>query len=426
MSLITSILARQILDSRGNPTIEVDIVLDNAFQATASVPSGASTGYKEALELRDDDPSKFCGKGVLKAIHNVNGIIKSHIIDKIFDQVRLDAFLVQLDGTNDKSKLGANAILAVSLAFARAAALSKKIPLYEYLRWEKASLPIPFVNIINGGAHADNALSIQEFMIVPIGFEQIEQRIQAASEVFHHLRKILKQQGLNTNVGDEGGFAPLIASSHQAVKLIMDAVQAAGYNFSQIKIAIDAAANEFWRDGFYHIDGLKLNSGEMVAYYAEMVQQYPIISLEDPMEENDRDGWKMITKLLGNDIQLVGDDIFATNKAFLLQGIKDGIANSIIIKVNQIGTLSEAIETIKMAKAHGYKAIVSHRSGETEDTFIAHLSVASGCGQIKAGSMCRTDRVAKYNELLRIAEDFARAKRKSQASCVPESQLYHL
>jgi len=404
MSAITKLQAREILDSRGNPTIEVDITLAGQHSARASVPSGASTGSKEAIELRDGGV-RFMGKGVLQAVHNVNKTISQAVLNKSFAQESLDAMLNSLDGTDNKGNLGANAVLAVSLAFAKASAVMAGIPLYQHLQWGKMALPTPFVNILNGGQHADNELAIQEFMIVPFGIVGMGDKIRAVAEVFHHLKSILKKAGLNTNVGDEGGFAPQISNSRQAIELVMRAIEVAGYGFDQIQLAIDAAASEFYRDGLYHLDGLALSSEKMVEYYGALVKDYPLVSLEDPLAEDDWHGWKMITALLP-DTQIIGDDIFVTNSDILKRGITEKVANSILIKPNQIGTLSETIATMKMAAENGYRAVVSHRSGETEDALIAHLAVASGCGQIKTGSMCRTDRVAKYNELLRIAEGF--------------------
>lgn len=408
MTAITKLYAREILDSRGNPTVEVEITLEDKYSARAAVPSGASTGTKEAMELRDGDKRRFLGKGVLKAIANVNEVIAPLLVNKQFNQASLDQFMIDLDGTDNKSKLGANAILAISMAFAQAMAISRDIPLYQHLSWNKLVLPMPFVNIINGGAHADNGLAIQEFMIVPVGIATMANRIRVAAEIFHTLKAILNQHGLSTNVGDEGGFAPQIKNTKEAIELIIKAVETAGYSLTDVKIAIDAAANEFYKNGKYHLDGKALNTDELVRYYESLISDYPLISLEDPLAEDDFSGWKLITTSLAQRVQIVGDDIFVTNKSILQKAINDGIANSVLIKLNQIGTVSQTIETMQFATNVGYKSMVSHRSGETEDTFIAHLAVGSGCGQIKTGSMCRTDRVAKYNELLRIEERMLR------------------
>ncbi len=404
MAIIESIYAREIIDSRGNPTVEVDLNLSDGSKGRASVPSGASTGSKEAVELRDNDNKRFMGKGVLKAVSNVNNTISKKVTGLDICQAKLDKILIDLDRTENKNNLGANSILAVSLAFARANALSSGKELYQNISWGNISMPTPFINIINGGVHADNELAIQEFMIIPVGIKNFKNKITAASEIFHHLKSILKGAGLSTSVGDEGGFAPQIKDTKQAIELIMKAIENAGYNFSQIKLGLDSAASEFYQDEIYKIDGKSLSSQHLIEFYDDLCQSYPIISLEDPLSEYDTDGWKELTTKLGRSIQIVGDDLFVTNKSILENGISMGLANSILIKPNQIGTLTETIETMKLASNSGYRSVVSHRSGETEDTFISSLAVASGCGQIKAGSMSRTDRVSKYNELLRISE----------------------
>lgn len=403
---ITRLLARTILDSRGCPTIEVDIYLEGGVMARASVPSGASVGSREALELRDGG-TKFHGKGVEKAVANVNKTISNALLGKNFgSQEELDNFLIALDGSENKSNLGANAILGVSLAFAKASAISLKQPLYKYLG-PGAKAPTPFFNVINGGAHADNALDIQEFMIVPHGLPNFADKLRAGSEVFHTLKKLLKQKQLSTNVGDEGGFAPSIGSAKAALDVVLEAIQTAGYTpGEQISIALDVAASEFFKDGKYHLKGenLVMDAKGLCHYLQELYEHYPIISIEDPMHESDYEGWKLITQAMGKDIQIVGDDVFVTNPELIKMGIEQGFANSVLIKPNQIGTLTETITAINLAKSAGYKTIVSHRSGETEDTTIAHLAVGLECGQIKSGSLSRTDRLCKYNELLRIEE----------------------
>ncbi len=408
MTKITKVIGREILDSRGNPTIEVDILLDDGSFGRASAPSGASTGSMEAVELRDLDQLRFLGKGVLKAVNNVNEIISKEIIGKSpFEQETIDNILIELDGTNNKSKLGANAILASSLAVSKAAAKSKKIPLFQYIRPEGSSLILPktFMNIINGGAHASNKLDIQEFMIIPHTNGIVKESVRIGAEIFHTLKQILTSKGYNTSVGDEGGFAPEFEKSEQALDFILTAIERAGYTAGKdVALALDCAASEFYKDGIYFIDGKKLGSEELIQYYKNLVETYPIKSIEDPMSEYDLEGWKLITKELGNKIMLVGDDLFVTNKKILEEGIKNHMANSILIKPNQIGTLSETMATIATAKAAGYKCILSHRSGETEDTSIAHIAVATGVGYIKTGSLSRSDRLAKYNELIRIEE----------------------
>jgi len=409
MSKIKKVWAREIIDSRGNPTVEVDVVLQNGVLGRAAVPSGASTGSMEALEMRDGDKNKFGGFGVLKAVSNVNKLIAKKMVGlKPSDQKKIDLMMIELDGTENKSKFGANAILGVSLAIARAASIDEGIPLYVYLGGSKARvLPCPMMNIINGGKHADNNVDIQEFMIVPAGFSNYSDAIRAGAEVFHALKSVLHEKGLATSVGDEGGFAPNLGSNVEAVEVILEAIGKAGYVAGKdIFMALDPASSEFFEDGKYNLkgDGKKLSPSEMVDYYADWVSKYPIISIEDGMAEGDRDGWKMITDQMGGKIQLVGDDLFVTNPRIFAKGIKDKIANSILIKVNQIGTLTETLETIDMAHKAGYTAVISHRSGETEDTTIADLAVAKNAGQIKTGSASRTDRICKYNQLLRIEE----------------------
>ena len=417
MSLIEAITAREILDSRGNPTVEAEVFLVGGEVGRAAVPSGASTGEHEAVELRDGDKKRFGGKGVTRAVENVNGPISDALegLDAI-DQTEIDAALLALDGTKTKSKLGANALLAVSLAAARAAATYLEIPLYRYLGGANArTLPVPMMNILNGGAHADNNVDFQEFMIVPVGAISFREALRAGAEIFHALKSVLGKRGLATAVGDEGGFAPNLRSNEEAVETILEAVNASGYKAgSDILLALDPAASEFY-DGknyvFKKSDGRKLSSDEMAAYWKSWIDQYPIISVEDGMAENDWEGWKLLTDEVGARTQLVGDDLFVTNTEFLRRGIELGVANSILIKVNQIGTLTETLDAIEMAKTHGRTAVISHRSGETEDTFIADLAVATNAGQIKTGSLSRTDRVAKYNQLLRIEEDLRGAAR---------------
>ncbi|TAE16145.1 MAG: phosphopyruvate hydratase [Bacteroidetes bacterium] len=410
MSYITRVHARQILDSRGNPTVEVDVLTENGHLGRAAVPSGASTGIHEAVELRDNDKSVYLGKGVLQAVQNVNEVIADQLLGwDVNDQVGIDQKLLALDGTDNKSKLGANATLAVSMAVAKAAALESNLPLYRYLGGVNASLlPIPLMNILNGGAHADNKIDYQEFMIVPVGASSFSEGLRWGVEVFHHLKSVLKKKGYSTNVGDEGGFAPDIQSNEEAIETVLQAIEAAGYKpGEQIAIALDAASSEMYKDGkyvFHKSDGKVLTSDEMVAYWAEWVSKYPIVSIEDGMAEEDWDGWKKMTEVLGNKCQLVGDDLFVTNTKILKRGIDTGTANSILIKVNQIGTVTETINAVQMAQNAGYTTIMSHRSGETEDTTIADLAVALRCGQIKTGSASRTDRMAKYNQLIRIEE----------------------
>lgn len=414
MSTIVDVYAREILDSRGNPTIEVEVVLEDGSFGRAAVPSGASTGQFEAVELRDKDAKRFHGKGVLKAVENVNNIIAQEIIGMdAIDQVSIDKLLIDLDGTPNKGKLGANAILGVSLACAKAAANHLGVSLYRYIGGVNAKvLPIPMMNILNGGKHADNNVDLQEFMIMPVGAKSFSQALRMGSETFHTLKKVLSEKGLNTAVGDEGGFAPNLSSNEEAIKVIIEAIEKAGYVPGEdIFIALDPAATEFYKDGKYHLkgEGLEYDSAGMVEYYVRLVEKYPIISIEDGMAEEDWDGWKMLTEALCEKIQLVGDDLFVTNTERLEKGIKLGVANSILIKLNQIGTLTETLNAIKMAERAGYTAIVSHRSGETEDTTIADLVVAVNAGQIKTGAPSRTDRVAKYNQLLRIEEELGLA-----------------
>ena len=409
MSTIKTIHAREIIDSRGNPTVEVDVTLISGIMGRAAVPSGASTGSREAIELRDKDATRFQGKGVLKAVAHVNDTIASALHGKdASQQSAIDRIMIELDGTPNKAKLGANAILAVSMACAKAAALDKKIPLYEYFSHDHQFLmPVPMMNIINGGAHADNSVDMQEFMILPVGAPNFKEAVRYGTEIFHTLKSILHKRGLNTSVGDEGGFAPNLPSNEAAVELILEAIEAAGYKAGKdVYLGLDLASSEFYRDGHYQLkaDNKSLSSAEFVDYLAAWVAKYPIISIEDGMAEDDWDGWKLLTEKLGDKVQLVGDDLFVTNTEIFARGIKEHVANSILIKVNQIGTLTETFEAIAMAKKAGYTSVISHRSGETEDTTIADLAVGSCAGQIKTGSLCRTDRVAKYNQLIRIEE----------------------
>ncbi|AUH73705.1 phosphopyruvate hydratase [Legionella sainthelensi] len=406
---ITKIQAREILDSRGNPTVEADVILKNGTQGRASVPSGASTGSREACELRDKDLKRYNGKGVQQAVAYVNHEINQALhLCSIEDQEALDNQLCQLDGTENKSRLGANAILAVSLAAARARANTHNVPLYAALnQGEKMCMPVPMMNILNGGAHADNNVDIQEFMIMPVGAPDFPIALQMGTEIFHGLKDVLKKQGLNTAVGDEGGFAPNIRSNRQALDLLCEAVDKAGFKLGdEIVLALDVAASELYKQEMYHMasENQKFDSMQLIDYYANLVANYPIVSIEDGLDEKDWMGWKHLTQQLGDRIQLVGDDVFVTNPKILQEGITQKVANAILIKVNQIGTLSETRQTIQLAHQNGYRCVMSHRSGETEDTFIADLAVATGCGQIKTGSLCRTDRIAKYNQLLRINE----------------------
>ena len=413
MSLITDIKARQIFDSRGNPTVEVDVFTENGVLGRAAVPSGASTGVHEAVELRDGDKGKYMGKGVLQAVKNVNEKIAEELVGfPVFEQNLLDKIMVELDGSDNKANLGANAILGVSLAIARAAAQELGMPLYRYVGGVNANtLPVPMMNILNGGSHADNAIDFQEFMIMPVGAPSFSEALRMGSEVFHHLKNVLKKKGLSTNVGDEGGFAPNIASNVEAIEVVLQAIEAAGYKpGDDMMIAMDAASSEFYdkSTGLYTFkksSGDKLTSSEMVSYWKEWTEKYPIASIEDGMDEDDWKGWKELTETIGNKVQLVGDDLFVTNVKRLQQGIDQGVANSILIKVNQIGTLTETINAINLGLRHGYKSVMSHRSGETEDNTIADLAVALNTGQIKTGSASRSDRMAKYNQLLRIEEE---------------------
>jgi enolase len=415
MSLITSIKARQIFDSRGNPTVEVDVLTENGIVGRAAVPSGASTGKHEAVELRDDDKSRYMGKGVSQAVKNVNDQIAEELIGfPVFEQNLLDKIMIDLDGTPNKGKLGANAILGVSLAIARAAAQESGMSLYRYVGGVNANtLPVPMMNILNGGSHADNSIDFQEFMIMPVGAASFSEALRWGTEIFHNLKNVLKKKGLSTNVGDEGGFAPNIESNEEAIKVVLQAIEAAGYRPGEdIMIAMDAAASEFYdaSSGTYHFKkstGDKLSSQEMVNYWKEWANKYPIASIEDGMDEDDWKGWKDLTDTIGSKVQLVGDDLFVTNVERLQRGIDEYIANAILIKVNQIGTLTETIDAINLGRRFGYKSIMSHRSGETEDNTIADLAVALNTGQIKTGSASRSDRMAKYNQLLRIEEELA-------------------
>ncbi len=416
--LITDVVAREILDSRGNPTVEVDIYTEEGVLGRAAVPSGASTGEAEALELRDGDSSRYLGKGVQKAVTIINDEIAPEILGwDVRDQSGLDKFLVKLDGTEGKTKLGANSVLGVSMAVAKAAAESCELPLYRYLGGAGAKeLPVPMMNILNGGAHAQNNVDIQEFMILPVRAECFSEALRWGAEIFHSLKKVLSEKGYATGVGDEGGFAPNLKSNEEALQVIMTAISNAGYKAGEdILLALDCAASSFYRDGKYHLeaDGKTLNAEEMTDYYTKLVEQYPIISIEDGMYENDWDGWRILTKQLGRKIQIVGDDLFVTNPKLLAKGIEQNIANSILIKLNQIGTVSETLEVIEMAKKAGYTAVVSHRSGETDDSTIADLAVGLNTGQIKTGSASRMDRIAKYNQLLRIEEELGESAKYS-------------
>lgn len=409
MSTIIDILAREILDSRGNPTVEVDVILEDGTLGRAAVPSGASTGAHEAVELRDGDSSRYLGKGVLKAVEFVNGEIADALVGAdALEQVELDEVMIELDGTPNKSRLGANAILGVSLAIAKAAADFTSQPLYRYIGGTSArTLPVPMMNIINGGEHADNPIDIQEFMIMPVSAKNIKHAIQIGAEIFHTLKKELSAAGHNTGVGDEGGFAPNLNSTKDALNFIMSSIEKAGYKPGEdVYLALDCAASEYYSDGIYNYkgEGKKLNSIENAEYLTDLVNNYPIISIEDGMDEDDWDGWKELTNLIGNKCQLVGDDLFVTNSERLKKGISNGSANSILIKVNQIGTLTETLEAVDVAHRAGYTSVMSHRSGETEDATIADLAVATNCGQIKTGSLARSDRLAKYNQLIRIEE----------------------
>lgn len=410
MAKIKKVWAREILDSRGNPTVEVDVILDSGVLGRAGVPSGASTGENEALELRDGDKGRYLGKGVLKAVNNVNNIIAKAIKGIQPDFKKIDELLLKLDATENKSQLGANAILGVSLAVAKAASLSKKQPLYKYLGGDKAkSLPIPLMNILNGGLHADNNLDIQEFMIMPIGAPTFSEALRMATETFHNLKSLLKSKGLSTSVGDEGGFAPNLNSNEEALGLIIQAIEKAGYKPGKdIALALDCASSSFYKDGNYKFENSLKTPHDLIAIYEGWLVKYPIVSIEDGLSENDWQGWQELTRQLGGKLQLVGDDIFVTNPKIFKKGIAEKIGNAILVKVNQIGSLSETLEAMRIAKRNKYRAIISHRSGETEDTTIAHLAVGAGAGQIKTGSLSRTDRICKYNELLRIEEELGR------------------
>ena len=412
MSYIESIHARQVLDSRGNPTVEVDVLTENEYLGRAAVPSGASTGVHEAVELRDNDKKVYSGKGVLQAVENVNSLISDELIGwDVADQTGIDAKMIEIDGTENKSKLGANAILAVSLAVAKAAALEANLPLYRYVGGTNARiLPIPMMNILNGGAHADNKIDFQEFMVMPIGASSFSEALRWGVEIFHALKSVLKKNGYSTNVGDEGGFAPNIQSNEEAIETVMKAIEGAGYKAgTEVAIAMDPAVSEMYNTEkkvyhFHKSDGKELSSEKMVDFWESWVKQYPIVSIEDGMAEDDWAGWKLMTQKLGSKIQLVGDDLFVTNVKRLQKGIEEHVANGLLVKVNQIGSLTETINAVSLAQNNGYNTIMSHRSGETEDTTIADLAVALNCGQIKTGSASRTDRIAKYNQLLRIEE----------------------
>lgn len=414
MSIINAIYSREILDSRGNPTVEVEILLESGIVGRAAVPSGASTGENEAIELRDGDPGRYFGKGVTKAVSNVNEQIAPELLGMdSCNQVKIDSTLLEIDGTENKGNLGANAILGVSLAVARASAIELGLPLYQYIGGTNAKvLPVPMFNVLNGGQHADNNVDVQEFMIMPIGAQSFRHALQMASETFHTLKSILKKAGYSTAVGDEGGFAPNLKSNEEALKLIVKAIQKAGYRpLDDVAIALDPAATTFYQNGKYFLktpEGEKWSAKETVSIYKNWIENYPIISIEDGLAENDWSGWKHMTEELGSDIQIVGDDIFVTNSGILLRGIKENSANSILIKLNQIGTLTETLDTIEMAKTHGFTNVVSHRSGETCDHTIADLAVATNCGQIKSGSVSRSERIAKFNQLLRIEEELGK------------------
>ena len=417
MTMIVDVHGREVLDSRGNPTVEVEVLLESGAEGRAIVPSGASTGTREAVELRDGDPKRFLGKGVTKAVRNVNRVIGPKLVGyDATEQALIDRMLIDLDGTENKGRLGANAILGASIAVARAAAEACGLPLYRYLGGVGAcTLPVPMMNILNGGSHADNNMDIQEFMVMPVGAKSFAGALRMGVETFHHLKKVLKGKGLNTNVGDEGGFAPLLRSNAEAIEVILEAIVKAGYKpGKEIGIALDAAASEFGEKGTYVFrksDGSKRDAAKLVRFYEDLCRQYPILSIEDGFSEDDWDGWKMFTDAMGRKIQIVGDDIFVTNPAILRKGIAKGVANSVLIKLNQVGTVTETIEAIEMAKRAGWTAVVSHRSGETEDSTIADLVVGLSTGQIKTGSASRTDRIAKYNQLMRIEEELGPAAR---------------
>ena len=426
MSSIVDVVAREILDSRGNPTVEADVLLESGIMGRAAVPSGASTGSKEAIELRDDDPKRYLGKGVLRAVEHVNTEICEAIIGlDAVEQSLVDQTLIELDGTDTKARLGANALLSVSLAVAKAAAEEAGLPLYRYLGGAgRMQLPVPMMNVINGGAHANNSLDLQEFMIIPVGLPTFREALRCGTEIFHTLKKLINAKGMPTTVGDEGGFAPSLPGNEAALQLIMEAIDKAGYIAgTQVAIGLDCANSEFFKEGIYNIEseGLKLSAAGFADYLAAWVEKYPIISIEDGMAEDDWDGWEVLTDRLGDNVQLVGDDLFVTNTRILADGIKRGVANSVLIKINQIGTLSETFAAIEMAKRAGYTAVVSHRSGETEDTIIADIAVATNALQIKTGSLSRSDRLAKYNQLLRIEEDLG-----DSASYAGRSAFYQL
>jgi enolase len=414
MSAIIDIFAREILDSRGNPTVECDVLLESGVMGRAAVPSGASTGEKEALEMRDGDKSRYLGKGVLQAVDNVNGEIAQALIGlDASEQAYIDQVMLDLDGTDNKGRLGANSMLAVSMAVARAAAEDAGLPLYRYIGGAgPMAMPVPMMNVINGGAHANNSLDIQEFMIMPVGAETFREALRCGAEIFHHLKKLCDGHGYSTTVGDEGGFAPNLASHEDAIKLILEAIDAAGYTAGDdVVLALDCASSEFYKDGKYHLsaEGLELTSEQFAAYLANLADQYPIVSIEDGMSEHDWAGWKILTDKLGDKIQLVGDDLFVTNPSILAEGIEQGLANSLLVKVNQIGTLTETLKAVDLAKRNRYTSVMSHRSGETEDNTIADLAVATNCMQIKTGSLSRSDRMSKYNQLLRIEEELGAA-----------------
>ena len=414
MSAIIDIFAREILDSRGNPTVECDVLLESGVMGRAAVPSGASTGAKEALEMRDGDKSRYLGKGVLQAVDNVNGEIAQALIGlDASEQAYIDQVMLDLDGTDNKGRLGANSMLAVSMAVARAAAEDAGLPLYRYIGGAgPMAMPVPMMNVINGGAHANNSLDIQELMIMPVGAATFREALRCGAEIFHHLKKLCDGHGYSTTVGDEGGFAPNLASHEDAIKLILEAIDAAGYTAGDdVVLALDCASSEFYKDGKYHLsaEGLELTSEQFAAYLANLADQYPIVSIEDGMSEHDWAGWKILTDKLGDKIQLVGDDLFVTNPAILAEGIEQGLANSLLVKVNQIGTLTETLKAVDLAKRNRYTSVMSHRSGETEDNTIADLAVATNCMQIKTGSLSRSDRMSKYNQLLRIEEELGAA-----------------
>ena len=414
MSAIIDIFAREILDSRGNPTVECDVLLESGVMGRAAVPSGASTGEKEALEMRDGDKSRYLGKGVLQAVDNVNGEIAQALIGlDASEQAYIDQVMLDLDGTDNKGRLGANAMLAVSMAVARAAAEDAGLPLYRYIGGAgPMAMPVPMMNVINGGAHANNSLDIQEFMIMPVGAETFREALRCGAEIFHHLKKLCDSHGYSTSVGDEGGFAPNLASHEDAIKLILEAIDVAGYTAGDdVVLALDCASSEFYKDGKYHLsaEGLELTSEQFAAYLGNLADRYPIVSIEDGMSEHDWAGWKILTDKLGDKIQLVGDDLFVTNPSILAEGIEQGLANSLLVKVNQIGTLTETLKAVDLAKRNRYTSVMSHRSGETEDNTIADLAVATNCMQIKTGSLSRSDRMSKYNQLLRIEEELGAA-----------------